>query len=223
MLPRPVHVFSVVLMLLASSACVRRGERSATGPLPRIDKLFPDKVMAGQGFNVQANGQSALGATGAFFAKGARLLINGHPLPTTVTDANTISGLMPADLLQKDGTYAITVDMPDGRLSNTLPLIVLPTTGPAPVLGKLYPDTTTAGQGFNVQPNGRSAMGLTGSNFLPSAQVLINGQPQETNFGDIDRLGCFFAEKFYQRPGRVKVTVRNPDGKESAALEFVVR
>lgn len=223
MLPRPVHVFSVVLMLLASSACVRRAERSATGPLPRIDKLFPDKVMAGQGFNVQANGLSALGATGAFFTKGARLLINGHPLPTTVTDANTISGLMPANLLQKDGTYAITVDMPDGRMSNTLPLIVLPTTGPAPVLAKLYPDATAAGKGFNVQPNGRSAMGLTGSNFLPGLKVLLNGEPQETNFSDIDRLGCFFTAKFYERPGRVKVTVRNPDGKESAPLEFVVQ
>lgn len=221
MLPRPLLWLALVALLL--TGCVRKDERQAKGPLPRLDKLFPDKVMAGQGFNVQANGQSALGASGAFFGPGARLQVNGHPLPTTATDANTISGLMPANLLPKDGTYAITVEMPDGRLSNALPLIVLPTSGPVPELTKLYPDNTKAATAFNQQPNGRSAMGMTGANFLPGVKVLLNGEPQETNFGDIDRLSCFFDPKFYAKQGRVKVTVRNPDGKESRPVDFTVR
>ena len=60
MLPRPLLWLALVALLL--TGCVRKDERQAKGPLPRLDKLFPDKVMAGQGFNVQANGQSALGA-----------------------------------------------------------------------------------------------------------------------------------------------------------------
>jgi hypothetical protein len=220
-MPRFVSLFAATLLLLP--ACVRQQERQAAGPLPRIDQLFPDKVVVGQSFNEQKNGKSALGAVGAFFGKGARMLINEHPLPTTVTDANTISALLGPELLQKDGTYAIVVDLPDGRRSNALPLIVLPTSGPAPVLTKLYPDETKAGQGFNVQPNGKSAIGMTGANFLPGAKLVLNGVAQETNFSDIDRLSAFFDQKFYQQPGRVKATVRNPDGKESAPVEFTVR
>lgn len=213
-------LIGMALMTLAS--CVSKDERATKGPLPRLDKLFPDKIVAGQGFNVQANGQSALGATGAFFGKGAQLQVNGHPLPTTVTEANTISGLMSANLLPKEGTYAITVEMPDGRMSNALPLVVLPTSGPPPEITKLYPDTAKAGAGFNVQANGRSAMGMTGQNFLPGVRVLLNGEPQETNFGDIDKLSSFFDAKFLAKPGRVKVTVKNPDGKESKPVDFVV-
>ena len=211
------------LLVLTATGCVRNVDRKGTGPVPRLDKLFPDKVVLGQQFNVQSNGKSALGVVGAFFTKGARVQINGHPLDTTITNANTVSALLNADMLQKDGTYAITVEMPDGRLSNALPLIVLPTSGPAPVLTKLYPDSTKPGQGFNVQPNGKSAMGMTGSNFLPGVKLLLNGEEQETNFGDIDRLSAFFDQKFYQKPARVKVTVRNPDGKESAPVDFMVR
>lgn len=216
-------MISAGVPILLLTACVSEAERRAKGPLPRLDRLFPEKVVVGQAFHVQKNGQSALGATGGFFQKGIRLLINGHPLDTTLTDENTLSALVPVNFIQKEGTYAIHADMPDGRMSNALPLIVLPVSGPAPVLSKLYPDTTAAGQGFNLQSDGQSAMGLTGSNFLPGVKVLVNGDPMETNFGDIDRLSCFFAAKHFQRPGRVKVTVRNPDGKESAPVEFLVK
>lgn len=216
--------YLLIAALLWMPACVRQKDRAAVaGPLPRIDQLFPDKVVVGQSFNVQKNGKSALGAVGAFFGKGARMLINEHPLPTTITDANTISALLGPELLQKDGTYAIVVDLPDGRRSNALPLIVLPTSGPTPVLTKLYPEETKAGQGFNVQPNGKSAIGMTGANFLPGAKLVLNGVAQETNFSDIDRMTAFFDQKFYQQPGRVKATVRNPDGKESPSIDFTVR
>lgn len=222
MLPR-FGTALLLAVLLAGAGCVRQDERKTSGPLPRLDKLFPDKVVLGQRFNPQANGRSALGVVGAFFAKGARLQINGHPLDTTITDPNTMSALLSVDMLQKDGTYAITVEMPDGRLSNALPLVVLPNSGPVPVLGKLYPDATAAGKGFNIQPNGRSAIGMTGSNFLPGAKLILNGEEQETNFGDIDRLSAFFDQKFYQKAGRVKARVRNPDGKESTPVDFTVR
>jgi len=223
MFPRPVWFCCLVLVALATG-CVSKSERQAQGPLPRLDKLFPDKAVVGVGFNVQANGQSALAVSGGFFGAGVRLLINGHPLNTTLTNPNTLSALVPVDFIQKEGTYAIHADFPDGRISNALPLVVLPANGPTPVVSKLYPDQTAAGEGFNVQPNGKSAMGLTGANFLPGAQVRINGEAApETSFGDIDRLSCFFEAKHYQRAGQVKVTVRNPDGKESAPVDFLVK
>lgn len=214
--------FFLVVFMLTGTACVRESERKMQTPVPRIDRLYPDKIVAAQPFNVQANGLSALAATGAGFASGSRLLINGHPLATSLTDPATVSALVPKELFAKEGVYAITVDLPDGRVSNALPFVVLPNTGPPPVLAKLYPESTPAGVGFNVQANGESAMGLTGANFIPGVRVLLDGEPQETNFGDIDKLSCFFPKKFLARPGKVKVTVRNPDGKESPPVEFNV-
>ena len=127
---------ALLALLVATTACIHESERKMQTPVPRIDRLYPDKIVAAQPFNVQANGQSALAATGAQFAAGARMLINGHPLHTTLTDPNTVSALLPKELFAKEGVYAITVDLPDGRVSNALPFVVLPNTGPPPAIAK---------------------------------------------------------------------------------------
>lgn len=217
--------FSVLLLAAVLTSCVSKEERAETKTASlRIDRLMPDKVMAGADFNFQANGQSAMSIVGSNLGPGSRIKLNGEPLETTVgTDGKSLAALVPRRFYAKEGTFAISVDQPDGRTSNTLPFIVLPTTGPAPSITQLYPDSTTAGTGFNVQPNGTSAMGLTGANFLPAAKILLNGEPQETNFGDIDKLGCSFPKKFFAQKGIVKVTVKNPDGKVSDAVDFPVK
>ena len=214
-----------VLLSLLFSACVSKQERAEQKSSPiRIDRLMPDKVMAGADFNFQANQNSAMSIVGANLGPGSRIKINGEPLETTVgTDGQSLAALVPRRFYAKEGTFAVSVDLPDGRTSNTLPFVVLPTTGPAPSITQLFPDRTSAAQAFNVQPGNISAMGITGANFLPSAKILLNGEPQETNFGDIDKLGCVFPPKYFAHPGVVKVTVKNPDGKVSAAVDFVVK
>ncbi len=216
---------SVFLLAVLLTSCVSKEERAEQKTTPiRIDKLMPDKVMAGADFNFQANGQSAMSVVGANLGAGSRIKLNGEPLETTVgADGKSLAALVPRPFYAKEGTFAVSVDLPDGRTSNTLPFVVLPTTGPAPSITQLFPDSTTAGTGFNVQPNGTSAMGLTGANFLPAAKILLNGEPQVTNFGDIDKLGCLFPAKFLASKGVVKVTVKNPDGKVSDAVDFPVK
>ena len=219
------RILAAVLLSVILSACVSKTERSdlQTSPL-RIDRLMPDKAMAGADFNLQANQQSAMSVVGANLGPGCRIKLNGEPLETTVgTDGKSLAALVPRRFYAKEGTFAVSVDMPDGRTSNTLPFIVLPSSGPAPSITQLFPDTTTAGKGFNVQPDGSSAMGLTGANFLPSATILFNGEAQVTNFGDIDKLSSAFPAKFFANKGVVKVTVKNPDGKVSPAVDFPVK
>lgn len=216
---------AAILLATFLTGCVTKEERAEKKTAPiRIDRLMPDKVMAGADFNFQANQNSAMSIVGANLGPGSRIKLNGEPLETTVgTDGQSLAALVPRRLYAKEGTFAISVDLPDGRTSNTLPFVVLPNTGPAPAITQLFPDTTEAAKGFNVQPNGTSAMGMTGTNFLPTAKILLNGEPQETNFGDIDKLGCTFPAKFFATKGVVKVTVKNPDGKVSAPVDFVVK
>ena len=220
-----LSTLAAVLFCVILSSCVSKEERAdlKTSSL-RIDRLLPDKAMAGADFNFQANQQSALSVVGANLGPGCRIKLNGEPLETTVgTDGKSLAALVPRRFYAKEGTFAVSVDVPDGRTSNTLPFIVLPNTGPTPSITQLFPDRTTLGKGFNVQPSGDSALGLTGANFLPTAKILLNGEPQETNFSDIDKLGCIFPPKFFAIQGVVKVTVKNPDGKVSATVDFPVK
>ena len=204
------------------NSCVSEKEKSPTLPDAKIDKLVPDKVLEGQAFQIQPSGASALSVLGSNLVKGSRIKLNGMPLETASGDGSSLAALVPPEIFAKAGNYIVSVETPDGRSTNTLAWMVLPKTGPAPEIRSIHPDTTVAGKGFNVQPNGVSAMGMTGANFLPGAKILFNGKELETSFGGLDQLGVIVPSTEFAKPGRIKITVKNPDGKLSPAKDFTV-
>lgn len=204
------------------NSCVSEKEKSPTLPDAKIDKLVPDKVLEGQAFQIQPSGASALSVLGSNLVKGSRIKLNGMPLETASGDGSSLAALVPPEIFAKAGNYIVSVETPDGRSTNTLAWMVLPKTGPAPEIRSIHPDTTVAGKGFNVQPNGISAMGMTGANFLPGAKILFNGKELETSFGGLDQLGVIVPSTEFAKPGKIKITVKNPDGKLSPAKDFTV-
>ena len=204
------------------NSCVSEKEKSPTLPDAKIDKLVPDKVLEGQAFQIQPSGASALSVLGSNLVKGSRIKLNGMPLETASGDGSSLAALVPPEIFAKAGNYIVSVETPDGRSTNTLAWVVLPKTGPAPEIRTIHPDTTVAGKGFNVQPNGISAMGMTGANFLPGAKILFNGKELETSFGGLDQLGVIVPSTEFAKPGKIKITVKNPDGKLSPAKDFTV-
>ena len=204
------------------NSCVSEKEKSPTLPDAKIDKLVPDKVLEGQAFQIQPSGASALSVLGSNLVKGSRIKLNGMPLETASGDGSSLAALVPPEIFAKAGNYIVSVETPDGRSTNTLAWTVLPKTGPAPEIRSIHPDTTVAGKGFNVQPNGISAMGMTGANFLPGAKILFNGKELETSFGGLDQLGVIVPSTEFAKPGKIKITVKNPDGKLSPAKDFTV-
>ena len=214
-----------ILALLAAclmNSCVSEKEKSPTLPDAKIDKLVPDKVLEGQAFQIQPSGASALSVLGSNLVKGSRIKLNGMPLETASGDGSSLAALVPPEIFAKAGNYIVSVETPDGRSTNTLAWMVLPKTGPAPEIRSIHPDTTVAGKGFNVQPNGISAMGMTGANFLPGAKILFNGKELETSFGGQDQLAVIVPSTEFAKPGKIKITVKNPDGKLSPAKDFTV-
>ncbi len=214
-----------ILALLAAclmNSCVSEKEKSPTLPDAKIDKLVPDKVLEGQAFQIQPSGASALSVLGSNLVKGSRIKLNGMPLETASGDGSSLAALVPPEIFAKAGNYIVSVETPDGRSTNTLAWMVLPKTGPAPEIRSIHPDTTVAGKGFNVQPNGISAMGMTGANFLPGAKILFNGKELETSFGGLDQLAVIVPPTEFAKPGKIKITVKNPDGKLSPAKDFTV-
>ena len=214
-----------ILALLAAclmNSCVGEKEKSPTLPDAKIEKLVPDKVVEGQTFQQQPNGASALSVLGSNLVKGSRIKLNGMPLETASGDGSALAAVVPPEMFAKPGNYVVTVETPDGRSTNNLTWMVLPKTGPAPEIRTIHPDTTVAGKGFNVQPGGVSAMGMTGANFLPGAKILFNGKELTTSFGGLDQLAAVVPATEFAKPGKIKVTVKNPDGKLSPAKEFTV-
>lgn len=216
------RAIALVCAALALASCVTRKEREAKNPPPHIDAITPDKVGVGTPFQVQPDGKSALSVLGTNLRRGSRVRINGQPLETAWGDGSALSAIVPPELFAKDGVYPVTVEVPEGQLSNAIPFVVLPQSGPAPEITQLFPATTAAGKPFNEQPRGRSALGIVGKNFLPGVVILINGEALETNFGDVDKLAALVPQKFLAQPARLTVTVRNKDGKLSAPSALVI-
>lgn len=215
----PALALAAALLL---SSCVSEKEKAPSLPQAKIDRVVPDKVVEGQPFQQQPNGASALSILGANLIKGSRIKLNGMPLETASGDGTSLAALVPAEMFAKPGTYPILVETPDGHATNALTFVVLPKTGPAPEIRSLHPDTTAAGKGFNVQPNGISAMGIVGMNFLPGAKILVDGKEMETSFGNVDQLAAIIIPSAFAKPGKFKVVIKNPDGKLSAPKEFIV-
>lgn len=214
--------FALVIAIAALSSCVTEKEKSPSLPEAKIERLVPDKVMVGTQFQPQPGGASALSVLGQNLVKGSKIKLNGMALETASSDGTSLAAIVPAELYAKEGNFIVTVETPDGRSTNSLAWMVLPKTGPAPVINTMHPDTTQAGKGFNVQPNGVSALGMTGANFLPGAVIQFNDKALDTSFGDTDKLGAVVPNDLFAKAGKIKVTVKNPDGKLSAVREFTV-
>jgi hypothetical protein len=215
-------VWAAICLAALLTSCVTEKEKSPTLPEARIERLVPDKVMVGTQFQPQPGGASALSVLGQNLVKGSKIKLNGMALETASSDGTSLAAIVPAELYAKEGNFIVTVETPDGRGTNSLAWMVLPKTGPAPVINTMHPDSTQSGKGFNVQPNGVSALGMTGANFLPGAVIQFDGKGLDTSFGDTDKLGAVVPKEFFVKAGKVKVTVKNPDGKLSAVREFTV-
>jgi|GEM_PF-1490503 len=214
--------FAAAFLAFAAAACVGTRERSRRAPDPHLDSLIPVETVAGRSFQTQPNGEAALVALGTNLTPQSRLRFNGRALESQVSEGR-ISALVPRELYAREGMFPVSVETPDGAVSNSLPFYVLGTTGPPPAVGKLYPSEFEAGKPFNVQPDGRSAMGVTGERFLPGAVIEIDGQEQVTAYSGSTQLSALVPKKIADKPGRHKIVVRNPDGKRSAPAELVLK
>jgi hypothetical protein len=216
-----VWVFPLALLLCG---CASRSEKETKSLPASITNLNPATAIVGKPFYVnQKTGLSTLGVSGANLAQNSTVRVGSQVLTTDVRkDGTFAAALVPEALLSAPGKYDVVVQHPDGSLSNSLVFTVLASTGPAPVIDALYPASTVAGQGFNVQPGGRTALGMRGSNFLPDAKILFGATELETVFGGVNGLSAWVPPALYATPGVTQVTVRNSDGKLSQPKPFTV-
>jgi len=172
-------------------------------------------------FKTAADGTSQLVVFGSM-SYGATVLWNDQPMESKGGGkAGFVLGVIPASLIQMVGTAKITVR--DGSMvSNPLDFTIYGKTGPAPQVSALAPTGAVAGQGFNVQPSGESALGLTGVGFLPGVSVVMDGKALPTVFGHDNFLSALMPAAVVAKAGAHQIWVANPDKKISNKIEFKV-
>jgi len=93
---------------------------------------------------------------------------------------------------------------------------------PPPAITALAPMETRAGMGFNVQPDGTSAMGIRGRNFRSGSTVMLDGVKAVTGFGSPEFITATVPLQVYSHPGNATFQVQNSDGQLSDIITFRV-
>jgi hypothetical protein len=191
-------------------------------PHVHIDQLEPSYTSVATAFKALPDGTSQLVVFGSM-SYGATVLWNGQPVESRGGGkAGFVLGLIPATLIPMVGTARVTVRDGD-MVSNPLDFTIYGKTGPAPRINALAPAGAVAGQGFNVQPSGDSAVGVTGVGFLPGLSVVMDGKPMNaTVFGHDNFISASIPSALIAKAGAHQVWVANPDKKISNKVEFKV-
>lgn len=88
-------------------------------PPPIAKQLYPEGTPAGVVFNLQSNGDAAIGILGEYINSQTKIVWGSEALSSVVADSNYITAIVPADLFAMPGQYRITLN--DGiRESNPL-------------------------------------------------------------------------------------------------------
>jgi hypothetical protein len=86
------------------------------------------------------------------------------------------------------------------------------------------PSRTRAGEGFNVQKDGSSAILVFGWGFTGDDRIFWNGRPLVTSFADTTVMSAIVPKTLLATPGEARVEVRSAAGADSPPLtaRFVV-
>jgi hypothetical protein len=112
---------------------------------------------------------------------------------------------------------------PSGEPSAAVPTAVPVETAPERAITRLHPAEARRGATFNRQPNGSSAIAVSGAGFVRGDQVHWGDQPLKTVFGDEATLTAEVPKELLDRVGEVTISVRNPSDREIREVQAVFR
>lgn len=210
-------------LVLLAAAGLLLGSACGSKKPPSVASVSPTSTLAGKPFGKQPSGDSVLAVNGASFVDGANVRFGTQTLRTVYGSSATLTALVPANLYEAEREIPVTVQNPDGQISNTVVFSVEAASGLPPNLSRVVPNETVAGRGFQVQPNGESAMSLDGSKFFSGATVLFDDQELVTAYAGTTGLTAIVPAGLMAKVRKVAVRVRNPDGQLSNALDFTIR
>jgi hypothetical protein len=176
------------------------------GP-PSLTSLNPDVVLVG-GANF------SLTVNGANLSNGSTVRVNGSDRFTEFVSAAQLRATLLATDILETGPLGITVHTPEGVTTNALTLNV---NNPAPTLTSLSPTSASLN-------SPALTLIVTGSNFVPGAQIKFNNVNRTTTYLSNSQLTALIPSSQLNTAGTYDVLVTNPlpGGGASNTLTFTV-
>lgn len=182
-------------------------------PPLRINSLAPAEALTdSQGFTLTINGANFIAGTTAFF--------DGSALPTSFVSSTRLDAQVDARFLSAPGAHAISLQNPDGGLSNELVFRVNPI---SPLISSLDPPAV------ETRPEDLK-IGINGSRFQRGAVVRFASAGREglalpTSFISTERLEATVPGAILREPGTLILRIDNPDFGFSnlAALKILIK
>ncbi|MBU6142178.1 hypothetical protein KGO95_03650 [Patescibacteria group bacterium] len=159
---------------------------------------------------------STMTVTGTDFVSSSVVRFNGADRTTTYVSSTTLQATIPAGDLMTAGTYDITVytPTPGGGISGSYPFTV---NNPVPTLTSIDPSVKNSG-------DAEFTMTLTGTNFVSTSVVRLNGSDRATTYVSSTTLQATIPASDMAVGGVYDITVFNPapGGGSSMSIDFTV-
>jgi len=160
---------------------------------PQVTTLSPQQATVG-------GGGFTLTVTGDRFVSGSKVRWNGSDRTTTFVSATQVKAAIAASDVAAAGTFPVTVQNPDGGLSNAVSFEVR---NPQPSVIGLSPSwAISGGPSFTLT--------VDGSNFISGSKVRWNGSDRATTFVSGTELHASVSAADISAAKTVSVTVSNP-------------
>ncbi len=164
-------------------------------PTPVVASISPSAVNTG-------GAAFALTVNGSNFVPASVVQLNGSNRPTMFVNAGQLTAQITAEDIAVSGTATIRVvsPAPGGGTSNEVTLTII---NSVPTITSLNPSVVAEGSlDFTLIVNG--------TNFVPGAQILINGAPRATTFVNATQLTTNISASEVVSPTTLNVQVVNP-------------
>jgi glycosyltransferase involved in cell wall biosynthesis len=219
------------LSLLALSA-IERILKADLSPerLPNIRSFGPQPVEQGVAFNVQPDGQSSIWMhTDASLPHQSIIVFGGRALATSVKH-DSLTGLVPPSLTESAGLVPVWIEaLQSDGLHVSEPVFFdirpRPQESRIPAIKDFGPQPVEAGQPFNVQSDGRSAVWIKLDSPPPLAFQLLFGGVALAAHAEGDLVTAIVPAELTAEAGDIAIQIRSVGGQkpESGGVVFEVQ
>ena len=208
--PSVGHSYVEKAISAAAMAAILNPLLQSSSNMPILRTISPASVLFG------SPGQT-ITLTGTNFFNDSQVLFNGNSRPTTFVSGTQLGVQLSSSDLAQGGNQALSVSNSSegGWQSNTINLNVYGSTPSTPTLTGISPSSAVAG-------SGPVTLTATGTNFINSSVIQVNGATYSTTFVSSTQLTTTLTANDLATAGSLSITVATPGGGMSAPLTFTV-